>query len=286
MKPLDTNTQAKKANIKNDTVFIQSVLTHYKAHGRHDLVWRKKISAYRILVSEIMLQQTQVSRVVPKFELWMKRYPTLSALSKASLADILKLWQGLGYQRRAKALFEVAQTSQSIPKTYDKLLMLKGIGPYTASAVCAFAYNIFPEKLLETNIRTALIEEFHLPAMPAHAGQAGQGVVKVHDGLLYDDLNRLNHHLLVQDIGAREWYYALMDYGAHLKTLRISHNEKSSHYTKQTPYEGSSRQLRAKVLFAVTHHEKLPQDERLESVINQLTKEGYIIKKGRGYSVV
>lgn len=274
MKRSDTNTQAKKANTKNDTVFIRSVLTHYKAHGRHDLVWRKKISAYRILVSEIMLQQTQVSRVVPKFELWMKRYPTLSALSKASLTDILKLWQGLGYQRRAKALFEVAQTSKSISKSYEELLALKGIGPYTASAVCAFAYNVFPEKLLETNIRTALIEEFH------------QGTTKVHDGLLYDDLNRLNHHPLVQSTGAREWYYALMDYGSHLKTLRISHNEKSSHYTKQTLYEGSTRQLRAKVLFAITHHEKLPQDERLELVINQLTKEGYIIKKGRGYSVV
>ncbi len=274
MKRSDTNTQAKKAHTKNDTVFIQSVLTHYKAHGRHDLVWRKKITAYRILVSEIMLQQTQVSRVVPKFELWVKRYPTLSALSKASLTDILKLWQGLGYQRRAKALFEVAQTSHAIPKSYDELLALKGIGPYTASAVCAFAYNIFPEKLLETNIRTALIEAFH------------QGVTKVHDGVLYDDLNRLNHHPLVQDTGAREWYYALMDYGAHLKTLRVSHNKKSAHYTKQTPYEGSSRQLRAKVLFAITHHEKLPHDERLQSVIDQLTKEGYIIKKGKGYVIV
>ncbi len=274
MKRSDINTLAKKAHTKNDTVFIQSVLTHYKLHGRHDLVWRKKISAYRILVSEIMLQQTQVSRVVPKFELWMKRYPTLSALSKASLTDILKLWQGLGYQRRAKALFEVAQTTRVIPKAYEELLTLKGIGPYTASAVCAFAYNIFPEKLLETNIRTALIEAFH------------QSATKVHDGLLYDDLNRLNHHPLVQSIGAREWYYALMDYGAYLKTLRVSHNSKSAHYTKQTPYEGSARQFRAKVLFAITHREKLPHDERLESIISQLTKEGYIVKKGKGYCVV
>lgn len=259
--------------LKKDTEFIKQVLGHYKTRGRHDLMWRKKISAYRILVSEIMLQQTQVSRVVPKFELWMKRYPTLSALSKASLTDILKLWQGLGYQRRAKALLEVAQTSRAIPKSYDELLLLKGIGPYTASAVCAFAYNIFPEKLLETNIRTALIEAFH------------QGVTKVYDGILYDDLARLNHHSLVKSLGAREWYYALMDYGAHLKTLRISHNEKSSHYTKQTPFEGSSRQLRAKVLFAVTHHEKLPHDERLQSVIDQLTKEGYIVKRGTKYSI-
>ncbi len=258
----------------DDRKFINKVLRHYKVSGRHTLLWRRKVTPYRILVSEIMLQQTQVSRVVPKFELWMKRYPTLSRLSKASLSDILKLWQGLGYQRRAKALFEVAQTSKSIPKTYGELLMLKGIGPYTASAVCAFAYNIFPEKLLETNIRTALIEAFH------------QGTTKVHDGVLHDDLARLNHHSLVKNLGAREWYYALMDYGAHLKTLRVSHNSKSAHYTKQTPYEGSARQLRAKVLFAITHREKLPQDERLESVINQLTKEGYIIKKGKGYVVV
>jgi A/G-specific adenine glycosylase len=220
-----------------------------------------------------MLQQTQVARVLPKFALWMNMYPTLSALSKATLRDVLVLWQGLGYQRRAKALYEIARVTKTLPKTYEDLLRLKGIGPYTASAIQAFAYDTFPEYLLETNIRTALIEEFH------------QGEASVHDGVLYDDLARLTRHKSVQKVGARVWYYALMDYGAHLKTEKISHNAKSAHYSKQSTYKGSVRQLRAKVLFAITHREELPIDERLETVINQLIKEGYIVKKGKSLMI-
>ncbi len=257
----------------NDIAFIKRILKHYEQHGRHDLIWRKSITPYRILVSEIMLQQTQVSRVLPKFTTWMKQYPTLITLSKTTLTEVLKLWQGLGYQRRAKALYEVAKATKSIPKSYDELLKLKGIGPYTASALMAFAYDIFPERLLETNIRTALIEEFH------------QGESEIHDGILYDDLHRLTHTTAVQKVGARYWYYALMDYGAYLKASKISHNEKSAHHTKQSPYQGSTRQLRAKVLFAITHKEKLPEDERLNDVLEQLLKEGYIKKSGRGYSI-
>ncbi len=203
----------------------------------------------------------------------MKMYPTLSKLKEATLSDVLKLWQGLGYQRRAKALYEIAQSTQALPKTYEGLLSLKGIGPYTASAVIAFAYDVFPEHLLETNIRTALIEAFH------------QGETAVRDGVLYDDLARLTKEKAVQSVGARHWYYALMDYGAHLKALNISHNKKSVGYTKQTPYEGSTRQLRAKILFAVTHEEKLPEDERTETILAQLVKEGYIVKRGKKLSI-
>ncbi|MEZ0209225.1 MAG: A/G-specific adenine glycosylase [Candidatus Paceibacterota bacterium] len=256
-----------------DATFISRVLDHHTKTGRHELAWRKKITPYRILVSEIMLQQTQVARVESKFALWMKAYPTLSKLSQASLTDVLKLWQGLGYQRRAKALYTLAQTTNVIPKTYNELLTLQGVGPYTASAICAFAYDIFPSHLLETNIRTALIEEFH------------QGELKINDGVLYDDLHRLTGNKAVQKVGAREWYYALMDYGAHLKTQKISHNIKSAHYTKQSPYEGSTRQLRAKVLFAITHKKPLPQDERLSAVLDQLLQEGYIVRKGSKFIV-
>jgi A/G-specific adenine glycosylase len=258
----------------SDTRFVALVLAHYEKSGRHDLIWRKNITPYKILVSEIMLQQTQVSRVVPKFMLWMKQYPTLAALSKATLTDVLLLWQGLGYQRRAKALYDIAQTTKALPKRYEELLSLQGIGPYTASAVCAFAYDAFPEYLLETNIRTALIEAFH------------QGETVIHDGMLYDDLARLTKNKKVLSVGARTWYYALMDYGAYLKASKISHNEKSAHYAKQTPYEGSTRQLRAKTLFAITHNTDLPDDDRLEGIISQLLKEGYIKKKGKGYTVV
>lgn len=257
----------------NDILFIKQVLAYHAQHGRHDLAWRKAITPYKILVSEIMLQQTQVSRVGPKFKEWMKKYPSLSALSQATLSEILVLWQGLGYQRRAKALYEIAKSITRLPKMYEELLQLKGIGPYTASAVCAFAYDTFPEYLLETNIRTALIEAFH------------QGETEIHDGVLYDDLARLTKNPAVQKIGARVWYYALMDYGAYLKLQRISHNSKSKHYAKQTPFEGSLRQLRAKTLFAITHKEKLPKDERVDQVLAQLVKEGYVVQKGSSYTI-
>ncbi len=263
----------------DDKKFIKTVLAYYEVCGRNNLTWRKAISPYKILVSEIMLQQTQVTRVTPKFSEWMKRYPSLSALSRANLSEVLKLWQGLGYQRRAKSLLEISKQVAILPKTYAELLRLPGIGPYTASAILAFAHNVFPERLLETNIRTALIEAFHLPA------QAGQGENSIHDGVLYDDLSRLTKNRTVQSVGARTWYYALMDYGAHLKTLQISHNEKSAHHTKQSPYEGSVRQLRARILFAITHKEKLPEDERSSDILDQLTKEGYIVRKGNGYRI-
>jgi A/G-specific adenine glycosylase len=257
----------------NDKEFIRMVMTHYTKYGRHDLVWRKNITPYKILVSEVMLQQTQVSRVVPKFLLWMKTYPTLASLSHASLRDVLILWQGLGYQRRAKALHMLAQSCVRIPKSYDELLLLPGIGSYTASAICAFAYDTFAHPVLETNIRTALIEGFHL------------GEKDILDGLLYGDLSRLEKHAIVKKSGARVWYYALMDYGAYLKSQKISHNNKSAHDVKQTPFEGSLRQLRAKTLFAIIHQERLPSDERLEKVLTQLLKENYTMKKGKGYVI-
>ncbi len=262
-----------KKRSEEDDMFIKAVTAYYKERGRHTLPWRKKISTYRILVSEIMLQQTQVSRVIPKFEAWMKKFPTMKSLGDSTLQEVLVLWQGLGYQRRAKALLTIAKESKQLPKTFDELLALPGIGTYTAGAVCAFAYNQFTHPVLETNIRTALIEYFHV------------GEHEVHDGLLYDDLARLEKHKEVQGLGARIWYYALMDFGAHLKEERISHNTKSVHYAKQSPYKGSVRELRARTLFAITHGSVLPVDERLSGVLEQLSKEGYILKKRNTYYI-
>lgn len=252
----------------SDRRCVTEIINYYHKHGRHDLVWRKNITAYRILVSEVMLQQTQVSRVLPKYKEWMKQYPTLQALSMSNLRDVLVLWQGLGYQRRAKALLAIAAERKALPKTFNELLTLSGVGTYTASAICAFAYNQFAHPVLETNIRTVLIEHFH------------QGEESVHDGMLYDDLSRLEKIKKVQALGARHWYYALMDYGAYLKSVRISHNKKSAHHAVQSPYKGSLRELRAKVLFAITHNTKLPVDERQGEVIDQLIKEKFITKRG------
>lgn len=262
-----------------DKIFIQRVLAHYKAHGRHDLVWRKSITPYKILVSEIMLQQTQVARVLSKYKFWMKQYPTLEKLGKASLLAILSLWEGLGYQRRAKALFDLSRTVHKLPTSYEDLIKLPGVGPYTASAIVAFAYDRFPPRLLETNIRTALIEHFHLPA------QAGFHKDGIDDGDLYEDLARLAGYASVKKLGARHWYYALMDYGALLKSRKVSHNAKSKHYTKQSPYKGSTRELRARALFAITNKKPLPEDARLDTVLDALVREGYIRKRGRSYVI-
>lgn len=263
-------------NVDSENLCIDDILSYYKKSGRHDLVFRKNITPYRVLVSEVMLQQTQVSRVLPKYSEWTKLYPTLTALSRATLTEVLVLWQGLGYQRRAKALLLVAKAHSKLPTSYEELLKLPGIGTYTASAICAFAYDTFSHPVLETNIRTVLIEYFHL-------GEEG-----IHDGLLYDDLTRLEQYPQVKKLGARNFYYAIMDYGAYLKSKKISHNTKSRHHVVQSAYKGSHRELRAKVLFAITHTRELPKDikdVRLGIVVAELIKEGFIIQKGKKYSI-
>lgn len=260
-------------SVSSDQVFVQHVLNHYTRHGRHTLPWRLQVHPYRVLVSELMLQQTQVSRVIEKFNMWMKQYPSLTSLSKASLTDILILWQGLGYQRRAKALYEISHRVTRIPKTFESLCALPGVGPYTASAVCAFAYNNFTLPVLETNIRTALIERFH------------KHMSNVADTLLYDDLRRLESLPSVANVGACVWYSALMDYGAYLKAHKISHNIKVKGYTNQSKYKGSLRELRAKTLFAIIHKTKYPDDARTQQVLDALLQEGFIQKIGKQYQV-
>ncbi len=252
---------------------IQDVCSYYEVSGRHTLPWRKNITPYKILVSEIMLQQTQVSRVLPKYTYWMKKYPTRKALAYANLQEILTIWQGLGYQRRAKALLTIAKNVSHISKSFNDLLALPGVGRYTASAVCAFAYNTFGHPLLETNIRTVLIEYLY-----THKEY-------VNDEELYTDLINIELHKDVQAAGAREWYYALMDFGAYLKTKDVSHNIKSAHHVRQSPYKGSFRELRAKVLFAITHNDPLPQDERVEKVLVDLSREKYIVCKQSKYQL-
>lgn len=269
-------TKKKKASFQQEKVddFIKVVLDFYSKYGRHDLLWRKDVTPYKVLVSEVMLQQTQVERVLPKYKTWLKSYGTLNRLSSANLGQVLTLWQGLGYQRRAKALLTIAQTTKSLPKTFDELLELPGVGEYTASAVMAFAYDDFSHVVLETNIRTVLIEHFYLKKKV------------VTDESLKELLSILQEQKAVKSLGARHWYYALMDYGAHLKSKSISHNKKSSTYKKQTQYKGSQRELRAKTLFAITHGDALPQDERVETVLSELMKEKFIRKTTSGYQLV
>lgn len=212
--------------------FRRRVLRHYRAHGRHDLPWRTTRDPYKILVSEIMLQQTQVDRVVPYFEKWMHTFPTVQSLARAPLSRVLKEWQGLGYNRRAKLLRECAKTivekhASTIPKDYTDLIDLPAIGPYTAGAIRAFAFNE-SEIFIETNIRAALIHHFFTRSK------------KVPDVKLTPILKKL----LLHAKSPREWYSALMDYGAHIKKTYPNPSRRSKHHARQSKFEGSLRQIR------------------------------------------
>ena len=262
----------------------KAVWTHYRAHGRHALPWRKTHDPYKVLVSEVMLQQTQVDRVIPYFNAWMKEYPTVQALAAAPLARVLTHWQGLGYNRRAKMLHEAAKAVASehggkLPKTVEGLELLPGVGPYTARAVAAFAYNqdvIF----IETNIRTVVIHY----AFGDRTGITDAEITAVLEKLLPQ---------AKKEGSVREWYAALMDYGAHLKRSGVKLNARSKGYAKQSKFEGSGRQVRGAILKALVAGtatqaklEKLFDGERKEDVRTQLQKlasEGLVEKRGKSY---
>jgi len=254
--------------------FRQTVLQYYQLSGRHDLPWRLPepggvFDPYKILVSEVMLQQTQVGRVVPKFAAFTRQFPSLTALARASLAEVLQAWSGLGYNRRAKFLWQCAQAVAAthggqLPQTARGLVALPGIGPNTAGAVLAYAYNK-PVVFIETNIRTVFIYHFF----------AGQQAVADKDIL------DLVARTLPDD--ARTWYWALMDYGSHLKQTVGNLNTLSKHYTKQSRFEGSRRQIRGQVLkilggqpATLAALRSSIADERLESVLADLAAEGLV----------
>ena len=214
--------------------FRQRVLTWF-ATNRRDLPWRRTTDPYAVLVSEMMLQQTQVARVVPRYEEWLGAFPTLEALAVASLADALTRWQGLGYNNRARRLRDCAVRAvettppgkdAALPRGLDGLLGLPGIGPYTARAVLIFAHND-DLAAVDANVRRVLTHELGLPAdLPARDVQAVADVV----------LPRGR---------SRDWHNALMDYGALVLTARATG---IAPRTRQSAFQGSRRQQRARLL--------------------------------------
>lgn len=218
--------------------FHKKVWAYYKQHGRHTLPWRKTHNPYRILVSEVMLQQTQVERVLPKYQAFIKAYPTPQALARAPLADVLTLWVGLGYNRRAKYLKAAAQAvvdRGGFPKTEAELRTLPGVGPYTAAAVCAFAYNQ-PVVMIETNIRTVFLHHFFAESARLVSDKSILALVA---------------KTLPKD-KSREWYTALMDYGVYLKKTHGNNTKKSKAYVKQAAFKGSDRQIRGFIIRQLT----------------------------------
>lgn len=224
--------------------FRSQVIGYWKQSGRDHLPWRKTRDPYAILVSEIMLQQTQVDRVIPYFERWMKAYPTPSVLAKAPLAAVLRHWSGLGYNRRAKYLHEaakaiVARHEGKVPRGHDDLRALPGIGHYTANAVRVFAWNE-PETLIETNVRAVFIHHFYPRGRAVSDARLLPLIAEAVDG---------------QD--PRTWYAALMDYGTFLKAMHPNPSRKSRHHTKQSKFEGSLRQVRGAIVRARVKGESL-----------------------------
>ncbi len=213
--------------------FRNTVYTHYTKRGR-DFPWRRTIDAYHILVSEVMLQQTQTGRVVNKYHEFLERFPDIKTLAQSSAADVLSSWQGLGYNRRALALHATARAvclrlGGHLPQEKEQLLALPGIGPYTAAAIRTFAFNL-PEVLIETNIRTVYLHEFF----------AGINRVRDRDVLPVIEVT-------LDRVQPRRWYQALMDYGARLKETENA-SRRSAHHRPQNPFRGSRREARGIIL--------------------------------------
>lgn len=267
---------------QKDRAFIRTVYTFTKRYGLRDLPWRNTRDPYRIVVSEIMLQQTQVHRVIPKYREFLRNFPTVQILAKASLADVLGVWQGLGYNRRAKYVHECAQAVVSLyrgrfPTEYRELLSLPGIGRYTAGAVLAFAYNkAFP--IIETNIRTVYLHHY----MPNATDVSDQVL------MLY-----IERTLDVKNV--RTWYAALMDYGSYLKRSEGNLNIHSRHHIRQSRFQGSDRQLRGILIRCMTkkpHTLKMLQYEtshfeyeRMAMQLQKLIKESLVTKIGTQYQL-
>jgi A/G-specific adenine glycosylase len=213
---------------------LQRRLLGWYEENRRDLPWRRTTDPYAILVSEIMLQQTQVPRVTPRFLEWLEAWPTLESLAGAPLSDVLQRWQGLGYNNRARRLQECAVAAVAaapdgpaeLPRTLDGLRALPGIGPYTARAVLVFAHND-DLAAVDANVRRVLTHELGLPR-----DLGGVELQEVADVVLP------HGH-------SRDWHNALMDYGSLVLTARVTGIASRS---RQTTFEGSRRQKRARLL--------------------------------------
>lgn len=226
----------------DDGSFAAAVLDYYRREGR-DMAWRRTDDPWSILVSEAMLQQTQVARVEPKYDAWMRRFPDAASLASAGVADVYEAWKGLGYNSRALRLREAAAICVNAhggqpPDDEAALLELPGVGRYTSRAVLAFAYSR-PTVFLETNIRSALI--FHF--FPGREKVTDRELEARAGVLLAEALKRTD---------PRSWYYALMDYGAWLKAREPNPSRRSAAYARQSRFEGSRRQARGAVLRAVS----------------------------------
>lgn len=269
--------------------FQREILGWHEKHGRHTLPWRKTHNPYKIFVSEVMLQQTQVDRVIPKYQNFLKQFPTVSDLAHASQKNVLFAWKGLGYNRRAlnmqKAAQEIVKTYHGkFPKDPEQLDALPGIGHYTARAICVFAWNE-PQVFIETNIRRVFLHYFFQDADMVRDSQI-MPIIK--QALYLDD--------------PRKWYFALMDFGAGPLKKVLNPNRKSTGYVKQSKFEGSRRYVRAKILDICMRADRalslseiqrsakkdvlfIKRTSEFPDILKELTKEGFLAQEGNKWRV-
>jgi A/G-specific adenine glycosylase len=262
--------------------FRKAVTGYYEMSGRKNLPWRLNTTPWPVLVSEFMLQQTQIERVIPYWERWINLWPDSADLAEAPLADALREWNGLGYNRRGRFLWECArciagESGGIVPDTPEKLLTLPGVGSYTAGAVACFAYN-YPSVFIETNIRAALIHFFFADR----------------EHIRDTELTGLLEESLCGEDNPRVWYWALMDYGAALKKAASNPNRRSAHYTRQSRFEGSFRQRRGTILRSLVTEgpasaENLAErigiePEGLYGALAALEKDFMVVRDGGVYS--
>ncbi len=260
--------------------FRGKVYGYFEAHGR-DLPWRGGVGPYEVYVSEVMLQQTQVDRVVPKYTAFIERFPSWEALASAPAAQVLAAWQGLGYNRRARFLHQaatmvVAEYGGRLPRDIGALRALPGIGAATASSIAAFAFDI-PTVFIETNIRSVFIHHFF--------GDK--------DGIGDDELLPLVEQTLDRRHPAR-WYSALMDYGVSLKKAHANPSRRSRHHVRQSPFEGSDRQVRGRILRLLLADPGLTRGQvakriddprgRVPRILARLVDEGMVSRRGGRYA--
>jgi len=261
--------------LEHDTfaLFWKIILSHYEREGR-DLAWRSTTDPYHILVSEIMLQQTQVERVTRKYPEFLAAFPICPDLAKAPLQRVLAVWQGMGYNRRAIALHTCAKIvvhkySGNLPSDVDVLATLPGIGRATACSIATFAFNL-PVVFIETNIRRVFIFFF----FDGKDGISDREILPLVEQALYRKNPRI-------------WYWALMDYGSMLKRIVANPNRQSAHYEKQSKFKGSDREIRGMILKELLEVGDLYKEEliqksgtdpvRLKRILCALIDEGFIV---------
>ena len=256
------------------------ILSNYRQAGR-TFPWRNT-NPWGVMVSEFMLQQTQTERVMSYWENWMRLWPDPNALAQAPMEEVLRHWSGLGYNRRCYYLKNSAAIiteshNGKVPETPQALRLLPGIGPYIAGAIACFAYN-YPAVFIETNIRSTIIHCF----FPDRDNVKDTEIFPILESALYKK-------------DPRTWYYALMDYGASLKKLTENPNRRSAHYVRQSPFVGSFRQARGKVMRTLVSvgpcsAQEIEMvcalgEEKLYRVLDRLEKESLVAEKGGVYRI-